>query len=118
MQSVSPEEKERKLGEILAQLERDKPDENWTLLESFARVVYSGLQVWMARGIGSSDLADRIWDNYRPRHSSTGGSQGFMWWPGTPPRESRFIRSGARPFRWTPPSSKFTPPTRLSSSTV
>ena len=65
MISVSPEEKEQKLHEILAHLKETKGDEDWNLLEAFTRVVYAGLPEWMPRGISAADLAERIWDNFR-----------------------------------------------------
>ena len=65
MLSVSAEEKARKLDEILEHLEKTRPGENWELLESFARVAYSGLPEWMGKGISAADLAERLWDNFR-----------------------------------------------------
>jgi glutamate dehydrogenase len=62
---VSPEEKAKKLEDVLEHLKRTRPSEEWELLSSFTRVVYASLPDWMALGIGASDLADRIWDNYR-----------------------------------------------------
>ncbi len=62
---VSPEEKNRKLEEVLEHLKRTRPDEDWEILSSFGRVVYASLPDWMALGIQTSILADRIWDNYR-----------------------------------------------------
>ena len=65
MLSVSAEEKARKLDEILEHLEKTRPDENWELLESFARVVYDGFPEWMAERISAADVAERLWDNFR-----------------------------------------------------
>jgi glutamate dehydrogenase len=62
---VSPEEKNRKLEEILAHLKRTRTGEDWELLSSFARVVYASLPDWMALGIETADLAERIGDNHR-----------------------------------------------------
>ncbi len=62
---VSPQEKNRKLEEVLEHLKRTRSSEEWELLSSFARVVHASLPDWMALGIANADLADRIWDNYR-----------------------------------------------------
>jgi glutamate dehydrogenase len=62
---VSPDEKNRKLEEVLEHLKRTRPGEDGELLFSFARVVYASLPDWMALGIATVDLAERIWDNYR-----------------------------------------------------
>jgi glutamate dehydrogenase len=62
---VSLEEKNRKLEEVLEQLKRTRTGEEWELLSSFARVVYASLPDWMALGIPTADLAERIGDNYR-----------------------------------------------------
>lgn len=65
MLTVSTEEKQRKLEAILEHLKKAKPDENWELLESFARVVYDALPEWMATGMSAKNLAARLADNYR-----------------------------------------------------
>jgi glutamate dehydrogenase len=62
---VSPDEKNRKLEDVLAHLEQAHPGEESELLSSFARVVYASLPDWMALGIDTLDLGERIWDNYR-----------------------------------------------------
>jgi glutamate dehydrogenase len=62
---VSPEEKTRKLEEVLEYLKRTRSGEEWELLSSFTRVVHASLPDWMALGIATVDLAERIWDNYR-----------------------------------------------------
>ena len=50
---VSPEEKNRKLEDILAHLKRTRTGEDWELLSSFVRVLYASLPDWMALGIAS-----------------------------------------------------------------
>jgi NAD-specific glutamate dehydrogenase len=65
MSSVDAEEKDQKLEDILAHLQKTRASENWELLQSFTEVVFSGLPEWMIRGIDAPDLADRLWDNYR-----------------------------------------------------
>ena len=65
MLSVSAEVKARKLQEILEHLQKTRPDENWELLQSFARVVYDGLPEWMVTGIDARELGERLWDNFR-----------------------------------------------------
>ncbi len=62
---VSPEEKNRKLEQALEHLKRTRSSEDWELLSSFTRVVYSSLPDWMALGIETADLGERIGDNYR-----------------------------------------------------
>jgi NAD-specific glutamate dehydrogenase len=65
MISVSAEEKAKKLDEILALLQQRRPQENWALVSSFARAVFESLPEWMARGMTTQDLSERIWDNFR-----------------------------------------------------
>ena len=65
MLSVSAEDKARKLDEILEHLQKTRPDENWELLQSFARVVYDGIPEWMVTGIDARELGERLWDNFR-----------------------------------------------------
>ena len=62
---VSAEEKARKLDEVLFHLQEKGDASDWQLLSSFSRVVFGSLPEWMAQGMDSSDLADRLWDNYR-----------------------------------------------------
>ena len=64
MISVSAAEKARKLDEILFHLQEKGEASDWQLLSSFARVVFGSLPGWMAQGLDSSNLADRVWDNY------------------------------------------------------
>ena len=64
MISVSAAEKARKLDEILFHLQEKGEASDWQLLSSFARVVFGSLPGWMAQGLDSSDLADRLWGNY------------------------------------------------------
>jgi len=65
MTRVSPDENNRKREDVLDHLKRTRPGEEWDLLSSFTRVVYASLPDWMAAGIATPDLAERIWDNYR-----------------------------------------------------
>jgi glutamate dehydrogenase len=65
MLSVSSEDKQRKLDEVLEHLKAAKVDDNWELLESFTRVVYGGLPEWMIKGVSSKNLAGRLADNFR-----------------------------------------------------
>jgi glutamate dehydrogenase len=62
---VSSEEIQKKLEDVLQHLKRSHTEEDWELLSSFARVVYASLPEWMAVGIETADLAERIADNYR-----------------------------------------------------
>ncbi len=65
MPSVSSEDKQRKLDEVLEHLKKIKADENWELVESFAKVVYGGLPEWMIEGVSAPNLANRLADNFR-----------------------------------------------------
>ena len=64
MISVSAEEKARKLDGVLELLQEKVGEDDWNIVSSFARVLYESLPEWMVQGITSSDLADRVWDNY------------------------------------------------------
>ncbi|HSF16893.1 MAG TPA: NAD-glutamate dehydrogenase domain-containing protein [Vicinamibacteria bacterium] len=50
---------------MLAHLQENADPDDQELLGSFARVVYDSLPEWMAYGISSVDLAERIRDNFR-----------------------------------------------------
>ncbi len=64
MMRVSPDEKARKLEDVLDHLRRTKPGEDEELVSSFIPVVLASLPDWMALGMSSPDLADRLWDNF------------------------------------------------------
>jgi glutamate dehydrogenase len=64
MMRVSPDERANKIDDILDHLRRTKPGEDWDLLSSFTPVVFAALPDWMALGIPTPELADRLSDNF------------------------------------------------------